>query len=158
TPGQSMALGARGGLPRYDEACRAIAAAKSVDEVKESHDKAEAMRAYARQAKNRELEVDAAEIRMRAERRLGELIIRQKETVGLNAGKRGDRGTRAAPRSDTRPTLAETGIDKKLSSRSQKLAAVTETKFDQLLEQWRERIERENERITTDLLRQDDKA
>lgn len=36
--------------------------------------------------------------------------------MGLNAGKRGDRGPRAAPRSDTRPTLAEAGIDKKLSS------------------------------------------
>lgn len=32
------------------------------------------MRTYARQAKNRELEVDAAEIPFRAERRLGELL------------------------------------------------------------------------------------
>ena len=57
------------------------------------------------------------------ERRLGELIREQKETVGLNVGKRGDRGPRAAPRSDTRPTLAEAGIDKKLSSRAQKETA-----------------------------------
>ena len=35
---------------------------------------------------NRQLEVDAAEIRMRAERRLGELIRAQKETVGLAKG------------------------------------------------------------------------
>src|SRR5215211_3803644 len=83
TAGPPMVLDGRDGLPRYDDACRAIAAAKSVDEVKEMHNKAEAMRAYARQAKNRALEVDAAEIRMRAERRLGELIIAQKTTVGL---------------------------------------------------------------------------
>jgi len=34
----------------------------------------------------RELEVDAAEIRMRAERRLGEIISAQKATVGLATG------------------------------------------------------------------------
>ena len=80
-------------------------------------------RAYARQAKNRELEVDAAEIRMRAERRLGELIRAQKETVGLATGG-GDTsgGSRKAPPQEP-PSLADAGIDKKLSSRAQKLAA-----------------------------------
>ena len=36
-----------------------------------------AMRAYARQAKNKQLEVDASEIRFRAERRLGEITRRR---------------------------------------------------------------------------------
>ena len=56
---------------------------KAVDEAKDIRDKAEAMRAYAKQARNRGLEVDAAEIRIKAERRLGELIKAQRETVGL---------------------------------------------------------------------------
>ncbi len=52
------------------------------------------------------------------------MIKTQKETVGLNEGARGGgtkdspRGSLAVPR-DTRPTLADAGIDKKLSSRSQ---------------------------------------
>jgi len=85
------------------------------------------MRAYAHQAKNRQMEIDAAEIRIRAERRLGELLRQQKETVGLatggeHGGKPSIDGTRAEP-SIKRPTLAEAGIDKKLSSHAQKVAA-----------------------------------
>ena len=56
-------------LVRYDEACRAIAAAIHIDEVKKIRDVHIALKAYARQAKNRGLEVDAAEIRLRSERR-----------------------------------------------------------------------------------------
>ena len=74
---------------------------------------------------------------MRAERRLGELIRAQKETVGLaTGGKRGGRtkidGTRSEP-SNPRPTLADSGIDKKLSSHAQKLAAVPESKFEGMI-------------------------
>ncbi len=134
-------------LIRYEAARRALIEAKSVDEVKDIRDKAEAMRAYAHQAKNRQLEVDAAEIRMRAERRLGELIVAQKETVGLNTGTAGKGrpslgGANEEPPKDTRPTLAEAGIDKKLSSRAQKLAAVPKDEFEGLLSQWRERAEK----------------
>ena len=71
-------------LLRYDAACHALSLAKSVDEAKDIRDKAEAIRAYARQAKNKELEIDAVEIRIRAERRLGELLNRN-QFFGLPA-------------------------------------------------------------------------
>ncbi|HUE71008.1 MAG TPA: hypothetical protein VMP01_08975 [Pirellulaceae bacterium] len=71
-----------------------------------------------------ELEVDAAEIRIRAERRLGEMLAATKATVGLApAGRPKKIGSRKEPIITT-PTLAAAGIDKKLSSRAQKLAAV----------------------------------
>jgi hypothetical protein len=84
-------------LVRYDAACRAIAEAVSVDEVKDIRDQAVAMAAYARQAKNRDLEADAVEIRLRATRRLDQLRRAQKETVGLNQGAAGG-GKKASPR------------------------------------------------------------
>ena len=146
-------------LAKYDAACRAVAEAKTVDEAKDLRDKAEAMRAYARQAKNRQLEVDTAEIRMRAERRLGEIIKLQKETVGLNTGTAGKGrpnlgGSDEVPPKNERPTLAEGGIDKKLSMRAQKLAAVPGDKFEGMLGEWRERVSEETERVTVNLLKE----
>jgi hypothetical protein len=59
-------------LAKYEAAERAIAAAEAVDEVLEIRSQAEAWRAYAKQAKNRDLEIKAARIRFRAEKRLGD--------------------------------------------------------------------------------------
>ena len=156
------ALKETGGLALYEAACYAIAQAKTTDEVKDRRDKSEAMRAYARQAKNRQLEIDAAEIRIRAERRLGELIRQQKETVGLatggeHGGKPAIDGSRTEP-SIKRSTLADAGIDKKLSSHVQKVAAIPEPEFEGIVGEWRETLETANERVTTNILNAAEKA
>lgn len=68
-----------------------------------------------------------------AERRLGELIREQRETVGLNEGGRPKKtGSDEEPVS-TQPTLASQGVSKKLSARSQKLAAVPNAAFEDSL-------------------------
>src|SRR6266536_1959885 len=82
-------------LARYEAACRAIAEAKRADEVLHILDEAEAMRA-------------AVEIRLKAERRLGEIIKAQKETIGLATGGQPyqqSTGSQRAP-VERRPTLA----------------------------------------------------
>lgn len=143
-------------LVKYDAACRALAEAKAVDEVKDLRDKADAMRIYAMQAKNKSLEVDAAEIRIRAERRLGEMIAAQKATVGLSKGAAGagvNQHTPAELRSSvvTAPKLSDAGISKNLSSRAQKLAAVPKEEFEAEVGEWRERVQAEGARVTTRL-------
>ena len=76
-----------------------------------------AIQAYARQAKNKDLEADAFEIRFRAERRLGEVLKEQPKANGGDAQR-----TRFSKGTESPATLAELGIDKKLSSQSQKTA------------------------------------
>lgn len=149
-------------LVNYNAACTALTVAKNTDEVKDIRDKAEAMRAYAHQAKNRQLEIDAAEIRIRAERRLGELIKAQKESVGLatggeHGGKSAIDGTRAEP-SIKRPTLSEAGISKKLSSHAQKVANIPEDEFEGIVGDWRDTLQEANQRVTTNILAAAEKA
>ena len=115
-------------LVRYDAACRAIAEARSIDEAKDIRDKAIAMAAYARQAKNRDLEADCVEIRMRATRRLDQLRQAQKETVGLSVGTRGS--TVKGARVDDKPTLASQGIDKNLAHQMRVLGAMDDAIFE----------------------------
>jgi hypothetical protein len=58
-------------LIKYDSACRALAEASNVDEVKDVLDQALKLKLYARLAENKQMERDAAAIRVRAERQLG---------------------------------------------------------------------------------------
>ncbi len=58
-----------------------MAEARAVDALIEVLGRNAAVRGYARRAKDRQLEIDAVEIRIRAERRLGELMALQKAAV-----------------------------------------------------------------------------
>lgn len=142
-------------LAHYDTAKQALSDAKRVDEVKEIRNRAVAMEAYARQARDKGLEADAFEIRKRAERRLGEMIKAQRDTVGLNTGARGI-GTKV--RVIGKPTLNSAGIDKNLADRARKAAAIPKAKFDELVDNGRSRIQREAERTDTEISQEAKKA
>ena len=125
-------------LVKYDAACRAVAEAKTIDDVKEIQNRAEAARAYAKQAKNRQMEIDAVEIRVRAERRLGEILIEIKRNdFGLVQGVHGHTERAKKPR----VTLADLGIDSDLSSMSQRLAQLPSDTFEREITNWRSKAE-----------------
>ena len=69
-------------LARYDAMCRAIDAAYEVDEVKEIRDQALAFEVYSRQAKNIDAERRAVAVRLRAERKAGELDKQREKAKG----------------------------------------------------------------------------
>lgn len=116
-------------LVRYDAARTALAEAHRVDEVKDIRDKALALAAYAQQAKDTEMVGWATEIKIRAERRAGELL-REMEKTGERAG----RGQPKVMSHDT--TLPDLSISRDQSSRWQKLADIPEQEFeDRIVEQ-----------------------
>lgn len=89
------------------------------------------MPSFFRAAKDTQPEVDATELRLRAERRLGLMLTEQKQKNGFARGGQpyqGSTGTDEEP-VERIPTLAEVGIDKKLSSRAQRIGGIGEQAF-----------------------------
>lgn len=122
-----------GALVRYDAMCRAIAEAHAVDEVKDIHDKAVALEAYARQACNTDAEREATEIRLRAERKVGQLLKKTDKAKGARGqlqGRDPSGGRIARPPEDEMRTLKNIGISKDQSSKWQKLADMPEEEFE----------------------------
>jgi hypothetical protein len=111
------------------QAFTAIDTAATVDDLRKVLDEWTGLAAYARAAKDQQLEADAAEIKMRAERRLGEMMKAQKEAIGFHQGGRPKTGSATDPVSAKPVTLAEAGIDKHLADRARKGAAKPEEQF-----------------------------
>jgi hypothetical protein len=107
-------------LVRYDAMCRAIAEAHAVDEVKDIRDKARAIEMYARQAQNTEAEQQAREIRLRAERKCGQMLAGEVERAPAHRPEKAS--------SDM--TLSDLGITRNQSSQWQQLAAIPADAFE----------------------------
>lgn len=136
-------------LAVYEHAREALAAAVSFDEVTRIHSAAERAEAYARIAKDRKLQADAAEIVARAERKLGIMLRQAKDDGLISKGGRPSTSNLSEPETgaddepvfDNTPfTLAEIGVDKKLSSRAQKAAELAEDAFETAVQDRREKI------------------
>jgi N6-adenosine-specific RNA methylase IME4 len=123
-------------LVHFTQARQALQKAKTIDEVKDIRDKAERLRLYLKQSKESlEMQNDAAEIGLRAERRAGEML---KE--GAQNGDRQMRGgDRKSNNHDERlispPTLKEIGITQNQSTRWQSIASIPEEEFENAIGQ-----------------------
>lgn len=123
-------------LIRYNAACRAIAEACTLDELKNTIDKFEAIKEYAHRARNRELEVKAGDLRYRAERKFGELLVEMKEEGRLAEGRP---KKLSLPNDSFRVTLDQIETSRNFSSKCQRLANLSLDKFERMLAEWRQK-------------------
>jgi hypothetical protein len=121
---------------KYDSARRALAEACRVDDVKAIRDKAHAIAAYARQAKDTEMVTWAMEIKVRAERRTGELLAgmeKQHGALGRPGPGRGHKQKMDSPPDESVSTMKSLGITHNQSSQWQQLAQIPEPEFEKRL-------------------------
>lgn len=139
-------------LVKYDAACRALAEAKRVDDVKAVKDKAEALRAYGRQIKNPQLEADAWVIRKRAEDKLGQL------SAAIERGRPAKGKGRDLPAGGKfkADILKSAGISTSAANRYEKFSALPEAEKERRIARGRAAIEA-GKSIADAIIRQDDK-
>ena len=107
----------------------ALVTMTKVDEVKDVRDKAEAIRLYARQQKDCfGIQQSAAEVKIRAERRMGVILLEMPKNAGESGRFTG--GCTMQPPVDAAPTLAEMGIEKTMAHRCQSIARLPEQVFE----------------------------
>lgn len=134
-------------LTLLTHAQRALAEARSVDEVKQLRDKAELVKAYARKAKlGQHIVVEACVIKVQAERKLGQMLL----TLGLANAAPGNQHTGPRERPANVVFLRDLGITKSDSSRSQQLASLPDDVFERYLQ---DSLQSQREPTTASLLR-----
>jgi hypothetical protein len=125
-------------LPTFEKALLALQNANTVDDVLHIKDVSEAMRAYARQADDKTLQISAVELSMRASRKLGLLIDKQRKEVGLAKGGGDQRSKHRGVRHPGGPiTYKEAGIKDHIAKEANRLATIPERDFDRILLVWR---------------------
>jgi N6-adenosine-specific RNA methylase IME4 len=122
-------------LAAYDRARVALAEATRVDEVLSIRDEIQHVKLYARQIQDKALLEDAIVLQVRTEQRLGVLIAAAKEAGQIAEGRR-----RKNEPEGERVTLTEIGVDRKLSARAQKAAALDDADFERVIENIREKV------------------
>jgi ParB family chromosome partitioning protein len=116
----------------FERGAQLLAQADTIQKAKEFKDLALTAADWAKRCNLGQQAVECARsYALRAERRMGELLA----ATDRNKGAKGSfiTGTVRVPVKDDAPTLAELGIRKKESSRAQKLAKVSDSKFETLL-------------------------
>ncbi|WP_176731403.1 MT-A70 family methyltransferase [Bradyrhizobium elkanii] len=122
-----------------NDAIRAeLAEATTFDKNKVLRRNLDHIKLHAKQIEDRELIEDATIWQIRAERELGLMLAAAKAAGQITEG-RVAKGSKVEPDPD-RVTLKEIGVDKRLSAKAQKAAAMDDASFEQLEEKTRDKI------------------
>lgn len=120
-------------LIRYEQARKALSEAVAFDEVMTIMNVAEQAALYAKQAGDNELIEKATEIRVRAQRKAGEMLRQSAEQgtrATVSSGVERGANKHLSVGSTSAPTLAEIGVSKHQSSHYQQLAAMPAEHFE----------------------------
>ena len=120
-------------LTHFDRAKQEVRTATTLAAAKAFADKARAVKAYAKLAKDRTLVERATELRLNAERRMGELLTAMEATgekARQSPGRKRTKGNRSARSTDNLPTVADLGISKNEAARAKRLAEPPQEVFD----------------------------
>jgi len=109
-------------MPKFAEAHQALMEATAIDEIKKIRDQAQSLNAYIKQqGMSLEMQNNAAEIKIRSERKAGEIL------AGMNLKTGNPQWSHDAT---IEPTLDDLDINKTQSSRWQKIAGIPEEVFE----------------------------
>ena len=119
-------------LIHFENARRELELARTVDEVKQIRDKAEAMRLYCKQALHSlEMQNQCAEIKLRAERRAGEMLSETEKNLGGQVEHESYLSYEGTGRI---PKLSDLGISRNQSAKWQKISEIPEESFEEFIE------------------------
>jgi protein gp37 len=138
-------------LTRYQVTERALASAKTINEVSEVCSYYDGIAKAARGLEDREAEIEAAELSIRAKRKLGQLIIAAGKAGALAKGGGDQRPNHRVKNNPVTPTLASAHVDKNLANSARKLGKLEPEEFDRGFEAWRKSINGGGERISAKL-------
>jgi len=126
------------GMVLYETMCKAIAECHRIDEVKDIRDKAVAFEKYSQQAKNKDNERLAKEIRLRAERKCGEISAKLPiaKTGGDQMSLRKRSPAQAGNANETKATILEHNkISTQQASDWERIASIPKKEFEEQLKE-----------------------
>lgn len=151
----------------YEAARVSLAEAMEVDDILEVMGRLDAIREYFRRSRDRSMEINCGELRIRAKRRLGEELIIWKENGLLYTAPEPDpdrrlekkraysrqyaRDRRDGKRERGKPTVKrlkkDLGISGAISAEAQRHARIPEETFEKLVTEWRARAQVDQKRV-----------
>jgi hypothetical protein len=124
-------------LTRYYVTEHALANASTIPEVREVVSWYDGIRKAAHATNDRAAEIEAADLHIRATRKLGQMIVAAGKAGALAKGGGDQRSKHRVKKNPVfQPTLASVGVDKNTANEARKLARLDDAEFEQRHAEW----------------------